>query len=445
MARRELPKDAQALLERLQPAALEGHLARFARTRGPDLLARTVGLQAWVESRRASGVWQRGRELAGPIGPEVDVLDADGRQFRGINLAAQDYLGLTADEAVRSAAAETLAELGPHAASTPAGLGRHRECRALERALAEHLGCDRATLFPTGWMACFGVVAALVRQGDFVILDELASNPLRQGAATATSNVVRFPHNDFGGLRRVLRGVRATNKLSGILVVVESLYPLESDAPDLGAIRETCSEFGAALVVDISHDLGLLGPQGTGQLGAQQALGEPDVVVGSLSDCLASSGGFALTRSPAVERFIEHYGIAHTFSTALSPVQAAVARASLDVVRSPRGDALRARLAENVNTLREALDAADVETIGEPFGVVPVRIGDELQLRITAALVEGRGVLTESFEFPLVKIGQARLCLHAMASHTQEQLERAASVISESIADARAIVSRLEV
>jgi len=410
--------------------ALDGNVACYAQPRGPDLLRRAGALDAWVQLRARHGVWPYGRVLDGPPGPIASVA-ADGEEpARGINFASQDYLSLAAHPAVHEAARRALHDAGPHSAGSAVLLGNTRYSQALEGALGELLGLDQLVLFPTGWAAAFGAITALVHSLDYVVIDALAHASLRQGAACATRNVLVHRHLDCDHVRELLARIRATDAVNAILVVTEGLFSMDADSPDLPLLQHLCREYGATLLVDVAHDLGALGPGGGGVLASQRMLGKADIVMGSFSKTFATNGGFVACAQPVARRQLQLYAGPHMFSNALSPMQAAVALASLAIVASTEGDALRADLLRNAVELRALLGCSGLHCLGGPSPIVPVWTGLEAAARVAGMLLARDAVFVNPVEFPGVPLGAARLRLQLMARHTPAQLRRGASLVA---------------
>jgi len=415
----------------------------FSKPVGPDLLLRTQAFEDWRARRSEVGVWPFSRVLHAAPGPDMAIADEQGRGGAGISLACQDYLGLTSHPAIREAAQRALHDLGPHSAGSPALAGNTALSLQLERELGEALGFEHIALFPTGWGAGFGSIAGLVRPDDHIVMDQLSHACLQQGAFAATRNVIRHAHLDVEAARKILRDIRAEDSRNGIMVITEGLFSMDSDVPDIGALQDACREFGATLLVDVAHDFGALGPRGGGSLGAQDLLGKVDLVMGSFSKTFASNGGFMATRSSAVRQYMKFYGSPQTFSNALSPVQTAVVREALRVVRAPEGDVLRSAMLHNAETLRGAFAAHDIHCIGVPSAIVPAFIGDEAVGRIAWSLAQGRGVHANLVEFPAVAVGSARFRMQVMATHGEEQLLQAVDIISQCIAEAKQAVAQV--
>ncbi|MDB5727021.1 MAG: 8-amino-7-oxononanoate synthase [Noviherbaspirillum sp.] len=421
----------------LRSGALSGTTAQFSLPQGPNLLTRTEALNEWRETRARHGVWQYARSLEGPPHPIATVCDESGVKTRGVNFASQDYLSLASHPAIYEAAAKALRDFGPHSAGSAVLLGNTRLSLALEKAIGDLLQMEHVALFPTGWGAAFGAIAALVRPDDHIVIDQLAHASLRQGATSATQNIVTTRHLDIEHVRQALRDIRRRDTRNGILVVTEGLFSMDSDMPDLERLQSVCSEHNAILFVDVAHDLGAMGPGGTGRIGMQNMLGKVDLVMGAFSKSFASNGGFLATNSHAVKQYVKMFGGPHMFSNALSPVQAAVILECVNVIRSTEGDELRTDLMRNVHALRNEFDSYGVPCLGEASPIVPVLIGSEKASRLAGCFTFNQSVFANQVEFPGVPIGASRLRLQVMANHNVQQAKHAARVIKDAIDHAR--------
>ena len=407
------------------PASLRGSARDFRVPVGGDLLRRVEGFHAWQETRRRDGYWSFGRSTAtGPRAVSI-VAEDTGPRLRGINFGSQDYLSLSSHPAVAAAAVDAIGRYGVHSAGSAALMGNTTESLRLEKELGAFLDLEHVTLFPTGYAAGSGAIRGLVRPDDHVLLDALAHACLQDGAAAATRNVYLHRHLDLASARRKLATIRARDAVNGVLVVTESLFSMDSDAPDIRALHAICKEFDATLMVDVAHDLGAMGPGGRGHLGLQDAFAHADVVMGSFSKTFASNGGFVASRSRAVKEYLRYFSPPATFSNALSPVQAAVVRCALGIVVSAEGDALRAAMMGNVLALRHGLAAARFDVYGSPSPIVAVEIGGEALSRIMGRHLARIGLVANLVEYPAVARNQARFRLQVMAKHTRDQVDGA--------------------
>jgi glycine C-acetyltransferase len=421
----------------LETDAFTKHLGMFTHPKGAHLTERTSALGAWLEQRIELGTWPYSRSLETSPATDARLKSSNGTIVEGVNFGSQDYLGLASHDSIHTAAIRALSDYGPHSAASAILQGNSNLSRQLEAALAEHMQSEHVLLFPTGWAAGFGTIAGLVRPNDHVVLDQNSHACLMQGARAATDKHTFFRHNDIADARRKLAKIRAKDTENAILVVTEGIFSMDSDSPDIFALQETCREFDAVLLVDVAHDLGSSGPQGTGQLGLQGMLGKVDLVMGAFSKTFSSNGGFLATHSASVRHFVSIYGGSHAFSNALSPIQAGVVREALRIVRSQEGESLRARSLRNIGMLRAAFEAEGLECYGQPSPIVPVGVGDERLAKLTARALEANGLIANMVEYPAVARGRARFRFQIMATHTPDHIDTAVAIFRRSLMEAR--------
>ena len=405
--------------------------AHFRNPSGSDLLKRTERFHDYIHRRIRHGLWHFSRALETATGPRTLISDSSGVAREGLNFASQDYLGLSQHPRVAEAGIEAMRRFGPHSAGSAVLLGNTRLSIELERDLAELLQMEHVTLYPTGWAAGYGAIAAFVRPRDHIVMDYLSHACLQQGAAAATPQVMQFNHNDVGDLRTKLANIRGKSAQSGIMVVTEGLFSMDFDTPDIGSLQEACREFDATLLVDVAHDLGAMGPGGGGALAAQGLLGKVDLVMGSFSKTFASNGGFLASRSPAAKQFAKYFGNPHMFSNALSPVQAAVVSQAIRIVRSAEGDLLRERLLAAVQAVRDSFASEGIDCYGSPSAIVPVPFRNDRLARLASRRIAESGVFVNLVEYPAVPVGEARLRMQVMATHTPAQAAEAVQRIME--------------
>jgi len=412
----------------------------FVNPRGSHLTRRTRPLSEWIQQRTSLNIWPYARAIEQAPRTNTQIKSQNDRTIAGINFGSQDYLGLSSHPSITEAAISALREYGPHSAASPMLQGNTTLSRRLEREIADSLQMEHVLLFSTGWSAGFGTIVGLVRPSDHIVIDQLAHSCLMQGARAATEQVFFFKHNDRESLGKRLQRIRAKDRDNAILVVSEGLFSMDSDSPDIFAIQEVCREFDAVLMLDVAHDFGASGPQGTGQPGLQNMLGKVDLVMGSFSKTFASNGGFLATHDLAVKQFVGIYGGSHAFSNAISPVQAGIVLEAMRIVRSEEGEELRAAAKSNIDYLRSLFASRGIECLGQPSNIVPVTVGDESVAKITSRLLEEKGLLANLVEFPAVSRGKARFRFQVMATHTEDQIEQAVEIFSESFIEATEII-----
>lgn len=419
------------------PSSLANSALDFFHTDSPDLLRRFDAPHAWCDERLASGYDPYQKSLDSAVSTRVDARLRDGTRVSGINLASQDYLSLCSAPAVRAAAIAAVEAEGVHSAGSAALMGLTASSNRLERELADFTGYLDCTLFPIAWAAGYGVITALVRPQDHVIIDVLAHACLQEGARSATPNVHKVPHLKSSAVERRLRKLRETSPRAGILVVTETLFSMDSDSPRIAELQELCHKYSATLLVDCAHDLGALGATGRGVLEEQGMVGKVDLLMGSFSKVFGSTGGFVCANTPSLKWGLRYSCGPSTFTNAMSPVQAGVVRASLGLIRGDEGAARRERLLRNVNRLRGALTRLGYTVLGRPSAVVPVIVGDVAHGRILTKHLLRRGAIVNLVEYPAVSIKSSRLRLQVMADHAPEDIEEFVAILQAAEHDAR--------
>src|SRR6266581_1916275 len=394
---------------------LTGSLREYRDPHGQDLFKRVEDFYTWQNLRRRYGYWPYSKSTDEAPQAVCAAKDDAGRGFRGVNFASQDYLSLASHPAIKEAAKQAVDDYGVHSAGSAAFLGNTRYSLALQRSISEFLQLEHTVLYPTGWAAGYGVIRGLIREDDHIVIDGLAHNCLQDGAIAATRNVHLHGHLNLESTRRHLKRIRARDKDNGILVVTEGLFSMDSDTPDIGAMQDLCREYNATLMVDVAHEFGNIGEDGRGHIGLQQMTGKVDIVMGSFSKTFASNGGFVSCNSPAVKEYLRYFGSSGTFANALSPIQSAIVLKAFEIVRSEEGRNLRADLMKNILYLRDSLQAAGLEVVGDPSAIVSVKMGDEGLARLVSQRLPRLGAIANLVEFPAVAKGSARFRLQVTA------------------------------
>lgn len=415
---------------------LAGSTRDYLSRPGSDLTRKATEFTAWIDARVAHGTFPFSKRLVRAPGPESALKYLDGTVRSGMNFSSQDYLGLAAHPEIARAACEAIGRYGVHSAGSTALAGTMDFADELEAIIAEHLRTPYVTLYPTGWAAGYGVSRGLVRSTDHVVIDALAHNCLQEGAAASTRNVHPFRHLDAEHAREKLANIRAKDPNNGILLITESLFSMDADTPNLAELQALCREFDALLMVDVAHDLGCMGPLGTGHIGLQDMLGKVDIVMGSFSKTFASNGGFVASHRREIREYFRYLSPSNTFSNALSPAQIATISAAFRIVRSAEGDTRRAKLLSAINALRDGLNARGTQVLGAPSPIVPVLIGRDDVARMATKIAGDAGVLANLVEYPAVSRNTARFRMQVMSAHESAACKAAAAKISDAISRA---------
>jgi glycine C-acetyltransferase/8-amino-7-oxononanoate synthase len=301
--------------------------------------------------------------------------------------------------------------------------GNHREHERLDEALARFKGTEAALSFSTGYAAAVGVIPAVAGAADVVILDKLCHASLVDGARLSGANVRVFPHNNLEKLTSHLRWAREKFPSGRVLVVVESVYSMDGDVAPLREIVELKEAYGAWLMVDEAHGVGVLGPSGRGLAEALGLSARIEIQMGTLGKALGSSGAY-ICGSNALRDFLINRARSFIFSTAPSPATAAASRAAVEILESPAGKELVARLWANISALATELPRSAAES-----AIFPVVIGDELAAVDSSRLLREAGYLVPAIRFPTVARGSARLRIALSAAHRREEIKGLAGTL----------------
>jgi 8-amino-7-oxononanoate synthase len=375
------------------------------------------------------------RLLTSEAGP---VVEMEGRET--IMLGSNNYLGLTGDPRVKEAAREALENYGTGLTGSRLLNGTTPLHLDLERELSEWMETEDAIVFTTGYQANVGCIGTILGPGDTVICDSGDHASILDGCRLSGARLRPFRHNQMPKLERMLE--RATGDGGGTLVVVDGVYSMEGDLCDLPAIVELCGRYGARLMVDEAHAVGVLGERGAGSCELFSLEDQVDLRMGTFSKSLASCGGFIAGPADVIE-YLRIASRAFIFSASAVPAAVGAALAAVRICRS-EGGALYARLLANAEYLREGfrrLGLAVVEPGTLPDGgpattpVVPVRVGDDWQAVLLWKALFEAGVYTNVAIHPAVPPGGALLRTSLMATHERDQLDRALATFERVIAE----------
>ena len=383
----------------------------------PDVLG---WIDTELESLRRQGL---GRQAVVRQGRQGAWIRLGGRRL--INFGSNDYLGLAADPRLASAAATAIADEGCGSGASPLISGRSRSQEQLERALAHFEGTEAALVFPSGYAANTGAVAALVGPGDVVFTDRKNHASLLDGCRLSRADVRVYPHGDCDRLAALLAN---SGRYRRRLIVTDGLFSMDGDFAPLGELVELAERHGAVLLVDEAHATGVWGTHGRGTAEFAGVEDHVPVRVGTLSKALGSAGGF-VAGSAKLVRWLIHRARPYVFSTAPPPAAAAAATAALEVVRHEPHR--REQLVARAEALRRAISAQGWNLGNSQSQIIPVILGTAQRASAMAARLRRRGLFVPAIRPPTVPDGQACLRISLTWSHTPEMLAQ----LSRALAD----------
>lgn len=334
-----------------------------------------------------------------------------------LDLASNDYLGLSRDAAVLAAAAAELAASGLGAGASRLVSGTRPVHLQLEEALAAWLGRERVLLFPSGFQANLAAVCALADRHSLVLADRLIHHSLLAGVRASGARLKRFAHNDPADLERLLLGERRVRPEGRLLVLCESLYSMEGSTPPLPTLAALCARHRVPLLVDEAHALGVLGPGGRG---LAHGFAEVAIVSGTLGKAFGSGGAFLAGDALVGDWLLQSSG-AFRYTTALAPPLAAGALAALGRIQDDPGAA--AALLERSGRWRDALAAAGWPRPPGEGPILSLLLGDDAAALAAQERLEAAGLLALAIRPPTVPEGTSRLRLVLRAGLPSGTLE----------------------
>jgi 8-amino-7-oxononanoate synthase len=344
------------------------------------------------------------------------------------DFASYDYLGLSRHDRVIAAAKAAIDQHGTSVSGSRVVAGERPLHRLLERRLADLYHAEDAAVFVSGHATNVSAISVIVGPGDLVLQDAAVHNSVLLGAELSKAARRSFPHNDLDVLEAMLR--EHTARFANILIVVEGLYSMDGDTPDLARLIALKERFGAWLMVDDAHGLGVLGESGRGIW--EHAGVDPrrvDIWMGTLSKTLAATGGY-IAGCQALIDLMKFAAPGFVYSVGLAPAQAAAALAALDVME--REPERVKRLAGNGALFRRLALAAGLD-IGASCGrgIVPVMTGDSLRAVTLSERLLARGINVVPVIHPAVPPRAARLRFFLTAEHAPEQIGTAVEVMRQ--------------
>lgn len=386
-------------------------------------MARTI--EAQLAEIRARSLWRRLREIQSPQQP---VIETGGRTL--VNFSSNDYLGLANEPFLREAARRAIDEFGVGAGASRLVCGTLSPHLRLEQKLAEFKRAEAALSFSSGYAAAVGTIGALCSREDVIILDKLAHASLIDGAKLSGATLRVFPHNHLGRLESHLRWAEKNAPDARVLVVTESVFSMDGDRAPLAEIIEIKDRYGAMLLLDEAHAVGVIGTNGRGLAEKRGLTGQIEIQMGTLSKALGASGGYVCGRKTLIDLLI-HRARSFVYSTAPMPAAAAAATTALEFLMTAAGETRRQRLWDNLKQFFAARPAALAAPQTMPSAIVPIILGDENVALAAAQWLFEKGFLVPAIRYPTVAKGSARLRVTLSASHTPEQIEALAAALEK--------------
>ncbi len=328
-----------------------------------------------------------------------------------------NYLGLSMDPECIEAACQATRQNGTGTTGSRMANGTFSGHVQLEKALSNFLGCSNTIVFTTGYGANLAVLSSLAGPGDIALLDADCHASIYDGCRMGGAEMFRFKHNNMEDLEKRLS--RLQKRKTNILIIIEGLYSMLGDRACIREIVELKEKYGAYLLVDEAHSLGVLGENGRGLAEEAGVSDKVDFITGTFSKSLGATGGFCSSNHQQLE-ILRYASRPYIFTASPSPSNIASARKALEII-TKRPD-LRTRLWQNTNALYDRLSSLKLNLGPEPTPIIPVRFTDPHEaLRVWKGLL-AKGVYVNMVLPPATPDGSAFLRCSMSASHTPEQV-----------------------
>ena len=372
-----------------------------------------------LDQWRQAGTYQRLRELESACAPESRF---DGREV--INLASNNYLGLTTHPKLVEAAIEAARKYGAGSGAVRTISGTMDLHMELERRIARFKNVEACVVFQSGFAANAGTVSAILTPDDHIISDELNHASIIDGCRLSKAKIHVFPHRDATTAEAKLTALRDVPGRK--LLITDGVFSMDGDIAGLPALVELAEKYGAIMMVDDAHASGVLGRNGRGTIDHFDMHGRVDIQVGTLSKAVGVLGGYVCGRRDLIE-FLYHRARPFLFSTSHPPAVAAACLAAFDVLEQ-EPERIE-NLWKNTRYFQSALRSAGFNTGASETPITPILVGEaKTAFEFSRQLFEA-GLLATGIGFPTVPQGKARIRTIVTATHTTQQLDRAVHIL----------------
>jgi glycine C-acetyltransferase len=380
---------------------------------------------------RAKGVAPKLRVLEGEQRP---VCVFDGREV--INLASNNYLGLTTHKALRKAALEAVRKYGAGAGAVRTIAGTMRIHMELVEQIARFKNVEACVVFQSGFTANAGTVSAVLGKEDLIVSDELNHASIIDGCRLSKATIKVFKHRDTKDCERILQ--ESVNWNGHTLLITDGVFSMDGDVAPLPELCELAQKYNCIMMVDDAHASGVLGRGGRGTVDHLGCHGRVHIQVGTLSKAIGAMGGYVCGSRDLID-FLYLRARPFLFSTSHPPATAAACQAAFTLLDSPEGERLVKRLWSNAKFFKRELKKRGFHFEGSETPIIPIQVGDTAKAFAFSQKLFDAGVFAPAVGYPTVAEGKARIRVIVSATHKREQLLRAAQTL-EDVAKPLAII-----
>jgi glycine C-acetyltransferase len=376
-----------------------------------------------LQELRAKGVAPKLRALEGEQKP-VSVFD--GREV--INLASNNYLGLTTHKALRKASVEAVRKLGVGAGAVRTIAGTMKLHMDLEEQIARFKQVEASVVFQSGFTANAGTVSAVLGKDDLIVSDELNHASIIDGARLSKATIKVFKHKDVSDCERVLE--EHASFPGKKLIITDGVFSMDGDIAPLPELCDLAEKYGCIMMVDDAHASGVLGRGGRGTIDHFNCHGRVHIQVGTLSKAIGSMGGYVCGSRDLID-FLYQRARPFLFSTSHPPATAAACQAAFTLLDSAEGEKLVKKLWANTKFFKKELKKRGFQFQTSETPIIPIHVGEAAKAFEFSRKLFDAGVFAPAVGYPTVAEGKARLRAIVSAAHKREHLLKAADTLGE--------------
>jgi 8-amino-7-oxononanoate synthase len=365
-----------------------------------------------AEEAKAMGIYPYFTPIQEVKGNKVRV---DGKEM--IMVGSNNYLGLMNHPRVMKAARDAVDRYGVATCGSRFLNGTLDIHVELEKKLAKFMQKEAALAFSTGFQTNQGIISTLVSKGDSVISDKMVHASIIDACRLSYGNILRFKHNDMADLEKVLSSL---DKDTGKLIVVDGVFSMEGDLANLPEIVALGKKYGAKMMVDDAHGIGVMGKNGRGTAEHFGVEDKIDLVMGTFSKSIASLGGFVAGEGKVIS-YIKHFARSLIFSASITPASVATALTTVDIIQTEPDR--RERLWKITKKMKSGFQAMGYDTGPTETPIIPVMVGNDETAFMLWKLLREDGIFANPVIYPAVPKGQALIRTSYSATHTDEELD----------------------
>jgi glycine C-acetyltransferase len=398
----------------------------FENIQGQDIYTTAKEFVEYLNFLKGNGHLNYRIESLSPVGPEMNlILPGDMHPTWCVCLVSNDYLGFSQHPLVKAAVIKGVQQFGTGSGASPAIGGHFVYHQKLEKKIATFYKRTDAILYTTGYTANSATLQCLLHKddrdkdpgkNDLAILDMNVHASVFEGVLTTT--VKTFLHNDLVMLEHVLKHAQENYRTK--MVIIDGVYSQDGDVAPIDEIAEITHRYGAYLVVDDAHGIGVVGNTGRGVIELYNSFDKIDIITGTFSKALGNIGGYVIA-SPEIINYLKYQSKQHLFSTTATPAVMGILKAIELIDEEPQW---KDRLWENIEYLKNGLIHLGFDVGTSASAVIPVKVGDIMKTLEAGRLLLKLGVYANPIMYPAVSKKNARIRMNVMATHTKEHLDK---------------------